>query len=403
MYPNFVLGETNQTPCFKKKFPFGKIPALETPEGPIYESNAICSYISSIGSAKERLLGSNAYENALIMQYMSLTENEFMPPTRSWVAPLLGYMPYSCELVAKARSDSLVLLATLNEILLDKTFLVTEQVTLADICMACVLYVPFKLMLDEEARRPFPNVTRWFLTCFAQPEFACDKSSTNGNEDEVLCKVAITTPQKPICQKTCNKPSTLCQKKADANVCSTSATTCHKPTTSANQEEEEETVEAKPAKNDLDLLPASSFSLDGWKRFYSNNDTIPTAMDYFKQNFDPKGYSMYRLTYKYPSDLTKVFMSANLIGGFFQRLDHLRKYAFGSMCVFGTDNNSEISGMFIMRGEEIPEIFKDVPDYDSYSIEKVDSSNPAILDEWQAYIAWEGDFKKPFADGKIFK
>jgi elongation factor 1-gamma len=39
--PPFKLGEDNKTAEFLKKNPVGKVPVLETPEGPIFESNAI--------------------------------------------------------------------------------------------------------------------------------------------------------------------------------------------------------------------------------------------------------------------------------------------------------------------------------------------------------------------------
>lgn len=35
----------------------------------------------------------------------------------------------------------------------------------------------------------------------------------------------------------------------------------------------------------------------------------------------------------------------------FQRLDKMRKQAFGSVCVFGENNNSSISGVFVWRGQ----------------------------------------------------
>ena len=35
----------------------------------------------------------------------------------------------------------------------------------------------------------------------------------------------------------------------------------------------------------------------------------------------------------------------------FQRLDKMRKQAFGSVCVFGENNNSSISGIFVWRGQ----------------------------------------------------
>jgi elongation factor 1-gamma len=37
----------------------------------------------------------------------------------------------------------------------------------------------------------------------------------------------------------------------------------------------------------------------------------------------------------------------------YQRLDKMRKNAFASMCVFGIDNDSSISGIWIWRGQDL--------------------------------------------------
>lgn len=42
--PPFQIGVDNKTPDFAAKFPLQKVPALETPEGPLFESNAIARY-----------------------------------------------------------------------------------------------------------------------------------------------------------------------------------------------------------------------------------------------------------------------------------------------------------------------------------------------------------------------
>ena len=59
------------------------------------------------------------------------------------------------------------------------------------------------------------------------------------------------------------------------------------------------------------------------------------------------------MDYLYPEELTKIFMTCNLVGGFFQRIEKLRKYAFASICVFGEDNNNVISGIWVWRGQEL--------------------------------------------------
>src|SRR5882672_374270 len=70
-------------------------------------------------------------------------------------------------------------------------------------------------------------------------------------------------------------------------------------------------------------------------------------------SFDKEGFSGWRVDFKYNSELTQVFMSSNQIGGFFNRLEASRKYLFGSLGVLGAANNSIISGVFLMRGDEI--------------------------------------------------
>ena len=40
----FTWAVTNKTPEFLKKNPNGEVPLMETPDGPIYESNAIAKY-----------------------------------------------------------------------------------------------------------------------------------------------------------------------------------------------------------------------------------------------------------------------------------------------------------------------------------------------------------------------
>jgi hypothetical protein len=42
--PAFEFAKDNETADFKAKFPTQKVPALDTPNGPIFESNAMARY-----------------------------------------------------------------------------------------------------------------------------------------------------------------------------------------------------------------------------------------------------------------------------------------------------------------------------------------------------------------------
>lgn len=84
----------------------------------------------------------------------------------------------------------------------------------------------------------------------------------------------------------------------------------------------------------------------------------------------------------------------------------MRKHAFGSVCLFGKDNDSTISGVWVWRGHELA--FPLSPDwqvdYESYSWKKLDPSKEETKSLVNSYLMWEGiENPKPFNQGKIFK
>ena len=95
--------------------------------------------------------------------------------------------------------------------------------------------------------------------------------------------------------------------------------------------------------------------MDDWKRVYSNEDTRSKALPWLWENLDREGYSIWFSDYKYNNELTKDYMTANLMNGFLQRLDKVRKYGFGSLLMFGQDGDLEVSACWLFRGKEIPE------------------------------------------------
>ncbi|EXX52334.1 Tef4p [Rhizophagus irregularis DAOM 197198w] len=239
-----------------------------------------------------------------------------------------------------------------------------------------------KLVLDAGYRKGHPNLTRWYTTLINQPSF----KKVLG--DITLADVAVEyTPPKKEKKEQPKKEKEAKPKAVDV----------------VDVDEEEEKPAPKP-KSKLDSLPPSSLNLEEWKRVYSNNDTRPTAINWFWENFDPEGYSIWRVDYKYNDELTKVFMSSNLIGGFFNRLERARKYAFGSLVVLGEDNANSIAGYFVIRGQEVPEEVYDAADFESYTFNKVDHTDPSVKSSFEDYIAWDGHLDgKKYADGKIFK
>ena len=103
-----------------------------------------------------------------------------------------------------------------------------------------------------------------------------------------------------------------------------------------------------------------------------------------------------------------TFMTSNLIGGFFARLEASRKYIFGAASVYGVTNESVVRGAFVVRGQEALPAFDVAPDYESYEFSKLDPSKAddrAFVDDmwaWDTAITVNGKAYE-WADGKVFK
>ncbi|CAN7999836.1 unnamed protein product [Ixodes hexagonus] len=399
--PDFVFGATNQSAAFLEKFPLGKVPAFETREGStthtITESNAIAYYV-----ANDQLRGGSPIERAQVVQFLSFADSEILPPACTWVFPCLGAMQFNKQANERAKEDVKKILTYLNGHLLTRTYLVGERLTLADIAVFTALLPLYKLVLEPSFRAPYVNVNRWFDTLAHQPEFQkilgdvklCDKMAQF--DAALYAQVQGKTKEGA---KEGGKKEKEAKKEPAAKP--------KKPAKEAEPEDDDiEPAMAEPPKKDpFEVFPKGSFNMDDFKRCYSN-ESETVSVPYFWEKFDKENYTIWYCEYKYPDELTQVFMSCNLISGMFQRLDKMRKHAFASMILFGEDNKSSISGVWVWRGPELAfKLSEDWQiDYESYDWKKLDPNAPETKTLVDEYFKWEGNFGgKKFNQGKIFK
>lgn len=380
------FGKTNKSTEFLAKFPLGKVPAMETTEGPLFESNALAFYVAS--SKKPELLGKDSYEQALVIQHICTLDCELQPLLIRIVYPIYGYAPYVALEWNKAFEELLAKLKIYDQMLLPRTFLVGESITLADILLTCTLERVFSKLLDAPKRKELVNLTRWFVTMINQPQVKAVMGEVK------LADKMIDPAEEAAKVQSASKP-------APAPASSSTTTT----TPAQDEEDEEEAPKPKAEKNAMDLLPPSKFNLEEWKRFYSNcKETRPVATNWFWEHFDPEGFSIWRGTYKYNDELKKIFMTCNLVTGLFARMEAMRKYCFASVLIFGEDDKNEISGFFVIRGKEMPELMKEVPDFESYDWTLMDINDAKQRELFNDYLAWEGDLEgKTVNQGKTFK
>jgi glutathione S-transferase len=167
--PRFVMNVDNLTDEYARMNPLRKVPVLQTPDGCVWESNAIARHVARQAGA--RLYGGTLHEAALIDQWLDFAANEIDLPVAAWTWPLLGIVDGAPEVTRTAQADVRHLLALLDAHLREREYLVGAAVSLADVVVACSLYRLFALVLDADFRRPFPHVTRWFVHCMALPAF----------------------------------------------------------------------------------------------------------------------------------------------------------------------------------------------------------------------------------------
>nr|BAN20579.1 elongation factor 1 gamma [Riptortus pedestris] len=396
--PNFVVGQSNQTPEFLAKFPLGSVPAFESKDGHcITESNAIAFYVSS-----NELRGATDVDRAQVIQWLSYADSEILPPASVWTFPYLGIIDFNKQDVNNAKNQIRNVLTHLNNFLLARTYLVGERLTLADVVVACSLLNLYKVVLDPSFRKGFQNVNRWFTTIINQPKV----KTVLG--DVKLCESEPKVPA-PQGKASGDQPQGKKDKKKDKEPKENTPKEKKKKEEEPAEEldETELALAAEPkSKDPFDALPKGTFVMDDFKRCYSNED-VDKSIPFFWEHFDPENYSIWFSEYKYNDELKKVFMSCNLITGMYQRLDKMRKAAFASVILFGKDDDSTISGVWVWRGQDLA--FTLSPDwqvdYESYSWTKLDPANEEHKKKINAYLAWEGTDKdgRQFNQGKIFK
>lgn len=381
----------------KSLSPTGKAPVLQTPKGDvIFESNAICRYLAKIRRDTGLLGNGGLYEETSVDSWLEWNMNELELPCCVWFYPVAGYMPFHKDAYTKSKGDVAKALSVLNDHLLDKTYLVGDSITLADICVVSTLLYPFKLVCDKSFLKPYGNVVRWFSTCVNQTEFKAVVGEV------VMCKKELTAPGQ-------EGPKGGAGSKEDSKKKNKGG--------SGKKDKKEKAADAPPPapkKTEhpykiMDKEKPSKFNMDAWKKQYSNAATYEAAMNYFWDNFDKDGWALWHQNYNYNEDNKKIFMTCNAVGGFQQRTDEVRKWAFGVMDVLGTEETVlEIKGIWLLRGDTVQHLVNANDDANWYTWTKLAGQDKPLTDDVKKQVAayWceEKELEgKPIQDSKVFK
>jgi elongation factor 1-gamma len=402
----------------KSKSPYGRLPVLETPCGAIFESNAIARYVARL-RADTNLTGSTFFESGQVDSWIDFSAHDIELPATVWAYPIIGLLPLNAAASAKAKGDLAKALEILEAHLVDKTYLVGHHITLADICVVAALVYPFKLVADAAFRGPFPNVMRWFDTCVHQPAFenvigqvvlATKEATTEGSASAAGAAQGKKAEKADKADKAPKEPKEK-KEKAPKEPAKPKEEKKAKPPKDDDEEEEPDyEKQEKKAEHPfkiMDRTNPSPFVMDTWKKCYSNTkDDYHETMNTFWSTFDENGWSIFRGDYNYNSELQVLFMTSNLIGGFIQRTEEIRKWLFGTMTIRGVERESlKITCYYLIRGDSIQPLIDCNDDAACYTWTKM-AVPPSEADKALLYDYWcsEGPLEgEPNLDSRCYK
>jgi elongation factor 1-gamma len=437
--PPFEMMKDNKTPEFLAMSPLGKVPVLKTPQGALFESNAIARYVARMRRDTE-LYGTTFFASAQVDSWIDFCTHELELAATMWLYPVLGYMPFNPAATAKAKEDVIVGLKTLEAALTRATYLVGDKISLADIVVASALVYPMKLLCDAAFRAPFPNTMRWFMTMVNQAEFkavvgevvlcATEAQPAGGAPAAAPAKAAPAKAADPAAAAAAGgkekakkekgggpkpDPAEIERMKAEAAEKKKNA-----PPKEKKPDQPKKPKEAKPAAEEdddgmpkpekkaphpfavLDKEKPSAFVMDTWKKIYSNClGDYKGAMKQFWELYDAEGWSIHVGRFKYNSENSVAFMCSNSINGFIQRSGEIRKWLFGVHWVTGEEGVTplELTGCYFIRSQDIEELKKcndDAEHYNWYKVDTATAEGKALVEEM--WCSADGKFE--FLEGK---
>ena len=362
-----------------------RLPVLVTPAGAVLgASNAIARYLAKVRRDTE-LAGRTFFEAAQVDSWLDFAITDLELPAALAVGPVV-YAEGSPAVAAEGLAKLLEALAVLEAHLKPRTYLVGEAVTLADIVAACALVNPFRYVISEAARAKLPSVARWFFTIVNQApvhaivgdvEFGAGAGAAGGAAAAAAPAAAAKKEKKEKAPEAEKPKKEDKKKKKDED-----------EDDDGGDDAAEAALRAEPKKADpFAGLAPSAFVMDEWKRTYSNSkDDFRKVMPWFWEKLDSAGYSVWTQKYKYNADNKIDWMVSNTVGGFLQRCDEVRKYAFGMMAVLGDAAPYEIVGVWLIRGKSMAPMLEANPDAEYYDWAEVNVADAAarahVEDVW---------------------
>jgi glutathione S-transferase len=164
---DFAKNEHKQEPHLSRQ-PFGQIPAIDEDGFALFESRAICRYLST--KADEQLTPRDARQRATMEQWLSVEQSNFSGPAMKFIFHEVFKRPQEPSVLDSALVMIETTLKAISKPLAKGPFLVGDQFTIAD-----VGYMPyFEYILTTQAKPTFEkydSVMAWWKRVSTRPSW----------------------------------------------------------------------------------------------------------------------------------------------------------------------------------------------------------------------------------------
>ena len=156
-----------KTPAYMALNPNSQIPVMDDGNYVLWESNVITRYLCARHSAGN-FYPSDLQERFDAERWMEWQQTTVNPASRNgfWHLIRLPVGQRDPALIAQSNAAVELLMAMLDAHLANRSFMVGENFTMADIPLGCEVQRWFGLPQTRERR---PNIERWFATLLARP------------------------------------------------------------------------------------------------------------------------------------------------------------------------------------------------------------------------------------------
>lgn len=142
-----VPREARSSKDYRRRHPFGRVPALETDEGVIFETAAICLHVAEMHPAAGLIPSEGSYARAQVYQWISVGLTEVEPH----VAEARRSAETDPDRAEAARDHVLAAVAVVDRALNGRDYLVGGRFTVADLLCGSSLFGARRLELTSDA------------------------------------------------------------------------------------------------------------------------------------------------------------------------------------------------------------------------------------------------------------